>query len=121
VIVPNKDVWGSVITNATGTSERRVDMVFGIGYSDDIGKAQEILERIVSEQEEVLEEPAPTIKMHELADSSVNFIVRPWVKTADYWTVHWNIMRRVKEEFDANGISIPFPQRDVHVHQVTSG
>lgn len=117
IIVPNKNVWGQTITNITGADQRRVDMVFGIGYGDDIDKAQAILEKIVAEQELVLEDPAPTIKMHELADSSVNFICRPWAKTSDYWAVHWAVTKRVKEEFDAAGISIPFPQQDVHIHQ----
>ncbi len=117
IIVPNKNVWGQTITNITGADQRRVDMVFGIGYDDDADKAQGILEKIVAEHELVVEDPAPTIKMHELADSSVNFVCRPWAKTADYWTVYWEITRKVKQEFDANGISIPFPQRDVHLHQ----
>lgn len=117
VLVPNKEVWGQVITNATASDERRVDLVFGIGYEDDIEKAQTILERLVSEHELTLETPEPTIKLHELADSSVNFICRPWSKTADYWTVYWDLTRKVKETFDAEGISIPFPQRDIHLIQ----
>ncbi len=121
ILVPNKEVWGKVITNITGSSERRVDMVFGIGYGDDSDKAKAILERIVSEHELVLAEPAPTIRMHELGDSSVNFIVRPWTKTANYWTVYWDLTERVKKAFDAGGISIPFPQRDVHLYQHPQG
>ena len=117
-LVPNKQVWGQVITNATATEERRVDMVFGIGYTDNIDQAMEILSRIVSEHELVLDEPESVIKLNELADSSVNFICRPWAKTADYWAVYWDVTKRVKEEFDVNGISIPFPQQDVHIHQV---
>jgi len=118
VLVPNKSVWGQTITNINAAGERRVDMVFGIGYGDDIDKAQAILEKIVSETEGVLEEPATTIKMHELADSSVNFVCRPWAKSADYWAVNWSVTKRVKEEFDAAGISIPFPQTDIHIHKV---
>ncbi|MGB1130898.1 MAG: mechanosensitive ion channel domain-containing protein [Haloferula sp.] len=118
VLVPNKSVWGQTITNINAAGERRVDMVFGIGYDDDIDKAQAILEKIVSETEGVLEEPATTIKMHELADSSVNFVCRPWAKSSDYWAVHWTITKRVKEEFDAAGISIPYPQTDIHIHKV---
>lgn len=117
VLVPNKSVWGQTITNINAAGERRVDMVFGIGYDDDIDKAQAILEKIVSETEGVLTEPATTIKMHELADSSVNFVCRPWAKSADYWAVNWAITKRVKEEFDAAGISIPYPQTDIHIHQ----
>jgi small conductance mechanosensitive channel len=116
VVVPNNSIWGDVITNATGTSERRVDMSFGISYADDIDKAEAVLARIIAEDPRVLATPAPVIRLHELADSSVNFIARPWVKTADYWDVYWNVTKRVKEEFDREGISIPFPQRDVHLH-----
>ena len=121
VLVPNKKVWGETITNITGMPTRRVDMVFGIGYGDDADKAQEILERIISEHELVLEIPEPAIHLHELADSSVNFICRPWVKTSDVWSVYWAVTKRVKKEFDAAGISIPYPQRDVHVHTIPSG
>jgi small conductance mechanosensitive channel len=119
VIVPNNSVWGDVITNITGITERRVDLVFGIGYSDDIDKAQKILEEIVSAQELVLKDPKPVVKLHELGDSSVNFICRPWVKPENYWDVYWNITREVKRRFDAEGVSIPFPQRDVHIYQET--
>jgi small conductance mechanosensitive channel len=93
-------------------------MVFGIGYSDNIAKAQRILEDILLKHEAVLKHPEPVVKVHELADSSVNFAVRPWVKTEKYLEVYWDITRTVKERFDAEGISIPFPQRDVHLHQV---
>lgn len=118
VLVPNKNVWGQVITNATASDQRRVDMVFGIGYGDDMAKAQEILERILASHDKVLQDPAPVIKVNELADSSVNFVCRPWSATPDYWDVFWDVTRKVKEEFDANNISIPFPQQDVHMHQV---
>lgn len=117
VIVPNNSVWGDVITNVTGIKERRIDMVFGIGYEDDIDKAQAILEQIVNKHELVLKDPEPVVKLHELADSSVNFVCRPWVKPDDYWTVYWDITRAVKKSFDAEGVSIPFPQRDVHIYQ----
>jgi len=115
VVVPNSSIWGGVITNITGSSTRRVDMVFGIGYSDDIEKAQKILEDVLTAHSKVLSTPAPVVKMHELADSSVNFVARPWTKTADYWDVYWDITRTVKERFDKESISIPFPQMDVHV------
>ena len=118
VIVPNKNVWGQVITNITGMPTRRVDLVFGIGYDDDTDKALSILEKIVSEHKLVLEEPAPAVRISELADSSVNFICRPWCKTGDYWTIHAEITERVKKEFDAAGISIPYPQQDLHLHTV---
>ncbi len=120
VVVPNGSIWGGIITNITGTDTRRVDLVFGIGYSDDIGKAQEIMEGILSDHELVLDHPEPVIQVHELADSSVNFVCRPWVKTSDYWTVYWDVTRQVKERFDAAGVSIPFPQSDVHMHQVAA-
>ena len=118
VVVPNNMIWGDIITNITGTSKRRVDLVFGIGYSDDIANAQKILEDLLAGHESILKDPAPVVKVHELADSSVNFVVRPWVETDNYWDVYWDITRAVKERFDAEGVSIPFPQRDVHVHQV---
>jgi len=117
VIVPNNEVWGNVITNATGSHTRRVDMVFGIGYGDDMAKAQSILERVVAEHPDTLENPEPVIRVHELADSSVNFICRPWCKTENYWKVYWDMTRTVKEQFDAEGVSIPFPQRDVHMYK----
>jgi small conductance mechanosensitive channel len=118
VVVPNNMIWGDIITNITGTSKRRVDLVFGIGYSDDIAKAQKIMEDILVNHDSVLKDPEPVVKVHELADSSVNFVVRPWVETDNYWDVYWDITRTVKERFDAEGVSIPFPQRDVHMHQV---
>ena len=117
VVVPNGEIWGGVITNVTGSNTRRVDMVFGISYTDDISKAAKILENIVSNHELVLKEPEPVIKLHELADSSVNFVCRPWVKTGDYWTVYWDVTRTVKERFDKEGVSIPFPQQDVHIYK----
>jgi len=115
VIIPNNSIWGDVITNITHETTRRVDMVFGIGYGDDMDKAKAIIESVVSECEMVLENPAPIIEVHELADSSVNFICRPWCDTSDYWVVYWAVTKRVKERFDAEGVSIPFPQRDVHM------
>ena len=117
VVIPNSSIWGGIITNVTGSDTRRVDMAFGIGYGDDIGKAQAILENIVGGHEKVLADPAPVVQLQELADSSVNFVVRPWAKTSDYRQVYCDVTRAVKERFDEEGISIPFPQRDVHVFQ----
>jgi small conductance mechanosensitive channel len=117
LIVPNKQVWGGIIRNITHQDQRRVDMTFGIGYSDDIPKAEKVLTEIVTSHEKVLKDPEPVIRLHELGDSSVNFVVRPWSKTDEYWDVYWDITREVKRRFDAEGISIPFPQRDVHVYQ----
>ena len=116
MVVPNNDLWGKVITNVTHSSERRVDLVFSIGYSDDIALAERVLAEVVAAHPQVLADPEPVIKVSELADSSVNLICRPWVKTPDYWPVYWDLTRTVKERFDAEGISIPFPQRDVHLH-----
>jgi small conductance mechanosensitive channel len=118
VVVPNNMIWGDIITNVTGTEKRRVDMVFGIGYNDDIAKAQKILEDILNNHQAVLKDPEAVVQVHELGDSSVNFVVRPWVRTDDYWDVYWDVTRAVKERFDAEGVSIPFPQRDVHLYQV---
>ena len=120
VVVPNGKIWGDVITNATGNKTRRVDLTFGVGYDDDLGKAQKVLEEIVAQHKLILENPEPVIRVHELADSSVNFVCRPWVKTTDYWAVYWDLMRSVKDRFDAEGISIPFPQQDVHMHNSPS-
>ena len=118
VIVPNSDIGGGTITNYSAKPTRRVDMVFGIGYEDDIKKAKQVLERILKADERILKDPAPVIAVSELADSSVNFVVRPWVKSSDYWGVFWDTHETVKVEFDKEGISIPFPQQDVHMHQV---
>ena len=116
LVVPNSKIWGDVIKNVTAQTERRVDMEFGIGYDDDIELAERVLREIVNDHEKTLDEPEPLIKLHTLGDSSVNFIVRPWTKTENYWGVYWDIMREVKLRFDREGISIPFPQRDVHVY-----
>ncbi len=117
IVVPNNKIWGDVIRNVTAQKTRRVDLVFGISYDDDIPKAEKILQEIVAAQNTVLDDPAPNIRVHELADSSVNIIVRPWVKTEDYWETYWSILRTVKLRFDEEGITIPYPQRDVHLHQ----
>ncbi len=117
VIVPNSEITGGVITNYSANDTRRIDMVAGIGYGDDIAKAKAVLERIVHSHELVLGNPAPVIELSELADSSVNFVVRPWVKAGDYWRVRFDLNEAIKTEFDREGISIPFPQRDVHLFQ----
>lgn len=118
IIIPNSSVTGGNITNYSAEKTRRVDMVFGIGYGDDIKKAKTVLEKILKEEKRILKDPAPTVAVSELAESSVNFVVRPWVKTADYWGVFWDVTEKVKLAFDKEGISIPFPQRDLHVHNV---
>ncbi len=117
IIVPNSAITSDNVVNYSAKETRRVDMVFGIGYDDDVGKAKEILERILAEDPRILADPAPVVAVSELADSSVNFVVRPWVARADYWNVFWDTHEKVKLELDASGISIPFPQTDVHLHQ----
>ncbi len=120
IIVPNSEIMSSIITNYSANETRRVDMVFGVGYNDDLDKVRTILEELVAADARILKDPACVINVHELADSSVNFVCRPWVKTADYWDVHWDLTEKVKKRFDQEGISIPYPQQDVHVHQVTA-
>ena len=115
MVVPNNSIWGNIITNVTHSNTRRVDMTFGIGYNDDIDQAENIMKKILSIHPLVLKDPAPGIAITELADSSVNFNCRPWVKTADYWTVYADVTRAVKEAFDKEGISIPYPQMDIHL------
>jgi small conductance mechanosensitive channel len=119
VIIANNQVWGDAITNVTGSKTRRVDLVFGIAYEDDIEHAQRVMEDVVGNHELVLKRPETIIRVHELGDSSVNFVCRPWVKTEDYWDVYWDLTEQVKQRFDKEGISIPFPQRDVHM--ITAG
>ncbi len=116
VIVPNGKIWSDIITNVTGVTTRRIDMVFGIGYNDNGDQAQQILEEIVAAHPKVLKSPEPTIRLNELADSSVNFVVRPWAAPSDYWEVYWDITSEVKKRFDAANIGIPYPQQDVHLH-----
>jgi len=120
LVVPNSKIWGDVIKNVTAQKVRRVDMEFGISYGDDVERAETILRDIIGTHELVLRSPEPIIRLHTLGESSVNFIVRPWVKTKDYWEVYWDVTREVKLRFDREGVSIPFPQRDVHVYQGTA-
>lgn len=115
IIIPNSRVLDSNIVNFSSTGTRRVDMVFGIGYGDDIDKARDILKGIIADDERVLKDKDTRIAVSELGDSSVNFVVRPWVKNADYWDVLFDTQAEVKRRFDAEGVSIPFPQRDVHI------
>lgn len=120
VTVPNGSIYGGTIVNYSARPTRRVDMVFGIGYDDDLKKAKALIEKIVNEDERVLKDPAPVIAVSELADSSVNFIVRPWVNATDYWPVYWDMHEKLKLAFDENGISIPYPQMDVHLDKTES-
>ena len=118
IIVPNAALTDGNIVNHTAEPTRRIDMVFGISYSDDIPQAEGILRAILERDQRILDEPRPDVLCAELGDSSVNFYVRPWVKTEDYFDVLFHVTREVKMRFDAEGVSIPFPQRDVHLHQV---
>jgi len=118
IIVPNGSIFGGTITNFSARSTRRVDMIFGIGYDDDLLKAKRILAEIVAADERCLKDPAPAIAINDLGDSCVNFKVRPWVQSGDYWDVFSDITEQVKLTFDAEGISIPYPQTDVHLHKV---
>jgi small conductance mechanosensitive channel len=117
VIVPNSQIMSAEITNYTANATRRCDLVFGISYADDFEKAKAILTDIVENDARCLKDPAPTIRVLELADSSVNIACRPWVASGDYWDVYFDMHEAVKKRFDAEGISIPFPQRDVHLFQ----
>jgi small conductance mechanosensitive channel len=114
LIIPNGAIYGGIITNYSARSTRRVDMVFGVDYDDDLKAAKELLRAIILADDRVLSDPEPVVAVSELADFSVNFIVRPWVKSADYWPVLWDTTEKVKLEFDAQGLSIPYPQMDIH-------
>ena len=116
IIIPNSQIMGGTITNYSALGTRRVDMVFGIGYDDDIDKAYQVLKSVIDADERILKDPAPAIALNELADSSVNFNVRPWVNGSDYWGVYNDVTEQVKRKFDEAGISIPYPQQDVHMY-----
>jgi len=120
IIVPNSQIMDSIITNYSAKDTRRVDMVVGVSYSDDLDKVRKTLEELVAADERILADPACKIAVSQLADSSVNFIVRPWVKAADYWPVMFEMTEAIKKRFDQEGISFPFPQQDVHLHKVAA-
>ena len=115
VIIPNSHVTSSNIRNYSANDTRRVDLTVGISYEDNIQKAQEIIKNILSNDARILQTPASTVAVSELGDSSVNFVVRPWVKSADYWDVFFDITGKLKTDLEKNGISIPYPQRDIHM------
>lgn len=115
LIIPNSAIWGGTIRNITAQSTRRVDMVIGVGYGDDLDRAQEVLMEVVTAHEKVLSDPAPVVKVTNLGESSVDFAVRPWSATGDYWDVYWDLTKTIKQRLDQEGISIPFPQRDLHL------
>jgi small conductance mechanosensitive channel len=118
IIIPNSNVWGATVKNYAFNDTRRIDLVMGIGYGDDIGKAVDVFNRVMAADDRVLKDPAPVVAVHELADSSVNLVVRPWCNKADYWALRWDLTRAFKEQLESAGCSIPFPQQDVYMHQV---
>jgi small conductance mechanosensitive channel len=120
IIVPNSHIYGGTIVNVSARDTRRIDLVFGIGYDDDIRLAKRLIEDVMTGDERILKDPAPSVAVGELADSSVNLNTRPWVKSEDYWTVRSDMLEKVKAVFDANNISIPYPQMDVHNPQQSS-
>ena len=115
IYVPNNQIWNGTITNITARDTRRVDLVIGVAYGADLKVAHDAIAEVVNGHEKILPDPAPVIKVNELADNSVNFIVRPWSKAADYWDVHWDLTRGIKEKLDQVGVGIPFPQRDLYL------
>ncbi|HOO39586.1 MAG TPA: mechanosensitive ion channel [Deltaproteobacteria bacterium] len=117
VIIPNSKIMGDTITNYTGKDKRRVDLVFGVSYGDNIDKVREVIKNVIKKDNRIFDDPEPAILVSELADSSVNFTVRVWVNTSDYWGVFFNTIEMVKKAFDAEGITIPFPQQDIHMFQ----
>jgi small conductance mechanosensitive channel len=120
IIVPNSQIYGGIITNFSAREQRRIDLVIGIGYDDDIKAAKQTLESILQAEERILKEPAPVILVSELGESSVDLAVRPWVNSADFLNVRSDLLESIKREFDAKGISIPYPQRDLHMHQTAA-
>ena len=121
VIVPNSQIMDSIITNYSANDTRRVDLVVGVSYDDDLDKVRSEIQALVAAEDRILDDPACTIAVSELADSSVNFVVRPWVKTADYWGVHFDLTEAIKKRFDEVGISFPYPQQDIHIYQQSAG
>ena len=120
IIIPNSQITSGIITNYSAKDTRRVDLVFGVGYDSDLETVKRAIHEVVAADSRILDDPAVTVGIVELADNSVNFVVRPWVKSGDYWDVYFGLNEAMKNRFDAEGISIPFPQRDVHIIQATS-
>jgi len=121
IMIPNGKLFGDTIKNVTAYDTRRIDLVIGIGYASDIQKAYDVMMELIKADSRILPDPAPQVAVSELADSSVNFVVRPWVKKEDYWSARFDLTRSIKEAFDENGIEIPFPQQVVHVISETPG
>jgi small conductance mechanosensitive channel len=120
IIIPNGSVVGGNITNFSAKETRRIDLVVGCGYDDDLKAVKAHLTEMVTKHELILQDPAPVVAVHELGDSCINLVVRPWVKSSDYWAVRWELTENIKTSFDEKGFSIPYPQTDVHVHRVES-
>lgn len=118
ITIPNSGIYGGMITNFSARSTRRIDLVIGIGYDDDLGKARDLIGAVIADDDRILKDPAPAISLAELADSSVNLNVRPWVNSADYWGVRSDLLENIKNAFDTNGVSFPYPQQDVHMYEV---
>ena len=116
IIVPNSQIMDSIIVNYSANETRRIDLVIGVDYSDDLDKVRDTLNELIAADDRILDDPAPKVAVSELADSSVNFIVRPWVKSEDYWNVNFDLTEAIKKRFDKEGISFPFPQQDVHLY-----
>ena len=119
IIVPNSQIMNSIITNYSANDTRRIDMVIGVSYDDDIDKVRTTLNELIAADERILDQPAATVAVSALADSSVNFVVRPWVKSEDYWNVTFELTEAIKKRFDEDGISFPFPQQDVHLYKAS--
>lgn len=120
IMIPNSQIYSGIITNFSARDTRRIDLVIGIGYDDNIGQAKNIIENIIANDSRILKDPAPTIMVLELGESSIDIAVRPWVNSGDYWIVRADLLQTIKETFDAEKISIPYPQQDVHLHQVSN-
>ncbi|MCG3726581.1 small-conductance mechanosensitive channel MscS [Vibrio cincinnatiensis] len=118
VVLPNSSVIGGAIVNYSRHDTRRVDLLIGVSYKSDLNKTKQVLREVVERDPRVLKEPKVTVEVHQLADSSINFVVRPWVKSTDYWPVYWELLHKIKEGLDENGIEIPFPQMDVHLNKL---
>jgi small conductance mechanosensitive channel len=120
IIIPNAQVTGGTISNYTANATRRIDLTIGVSYDDDLKKAKQVIESVLGADARILKNPAPTVAVYELGDSSVNFVVRPWVKPVDYWDVYFDVTAKVKVALEANGITIPFPQQDVNIKSKTA-
>ena len=116
VIIPNSMITSDIITNINANPTRRIDLTIGIGYDDDVGEAKAVLEQLVQAEQRILADPAPTVALAEFGDSSINLVARPWVRTEEYWSVRFDLMEKIKRAFDERNITIPYPQRDVHLY-----